>query len=260
MLTLEYTMNPTPKILGLLAAWMLGSPLSYTATFEADFATATFNNQNPSYLGGWFGSEIAFGEWYGSDTDVEIGPDGLQVANTTTTSAFRGAAIFLDPSVFTSGAGTHTLEFEVTNLSFFSDSSDPDSPWTGTPGENGVGWVEVVEATGYNLDPNYGDAVIVTTTPISSQVFEAQGNANVESLASQVIESAGFYSLSFDYGGSGAVGLAFGSIDSNWPHTLINYDDVVVIPEVSSVMLMLLAFGATFLGVVPKIARRIPGK
>ncbi len=221
------------------------------ALLNVDFSTATFEDQATGYLGGWFGNEMSFGQWYGEGIRINMGGHGLTVNNSATDS-FRGTVIFLEPSLFGGEAGTYTLQFEVTELSFFDAPNNPENtPIDGTPGTHGSGWVGIMEANGYDLDQNppSGDAIFVNTTPgNSANLFEAEGSATVENLASMALLETGVFSLDFTYGGTGAVGLAFGSINSAYPHTLINYDNVVVIPELSSFLLGILALGSVCLG------------
>lgn len=217
----------------MAACLVLNMQSASGGVLEIDFSTSTLNNQATGHLGGWFSDQMSFGEWYGPADAINMGDHGLTVYNSTT-SSFRGTVIFLDPLLFGGEAGTYRLQFDVTEISFFSDSNNPDTPISGTPGVNGSGWVGIVEVNGYNLDLDSGDAIFVNTTPPNAgAVFAALGNASIQDLATLVIETTGSYGMDFTYSGTGAVGLALGSIDSSWPHTLINYDNVVLIPELS---------------------------
>lgn len=181
------------------------SPAAEAVIFADDFSSSTLTTNPNGYLGGWYSSQISFGEWV-ADTGHASISGGL--ATVDSTSGVRSLAIVIDPANF-SGAGTHTLTFDVSSYS--GDGDD-------------TGLVRIWQGSGYNLGLDSADGIQVDTQAGS---FEAFGSAEAEQLADFSFTTTGSaYSIDFDYDGSSAVGIFLGVQTSAWPFPEASFDNI----------------------------------
>lgn len=106
--------NVLPGILSGTALLALAAPATATIVYSQDFSALTLANKPNAYLGGFYGPQLAFGEWVRSYSDVTVNSGTLQAISDT--DGFRGAGVFLSPSLFPS-AGNYALTFDITGFS-----------------------------------------------------------------------------------------------------------------------------------------------
>jgi len=193
-----------------------------------DFEGVVVSDNPNGYIGGWFGSPVAFGEWVGSTTDVNVVNDTLV---TTTTSTARYAAVAFDPGALY-GAGDYVVTFDSTLV--ISDT-------------NNNGTVTIWSGDGYDLTESSPNALIVDTL---SGTVDTQGTATSTELANySFTTNQAQQSIAFTYDGSSALVLFFGAATDGYPFPEIHYDNIeiqLVIPEPNSFMLPLAAIFMAF--------------
>jgi len=203
-------------------------PAHASLIYQEDFsAPSTFNSANP-YIGGFYGSPLAFQQIALPSGRTAITAEELVITNTAS-SAHRGAAIVIDPALF-SGPGMYQLSYDI-----------PAGTFAGGDTAN----VQIWEGSGYEFasSPN---ALIVDTL---SGSFRPQGSAIVSLLADASPASTGTdFTIDFNFDGTSAIGIFLGLQNSDgFPFSSVNYDNIRIetastpIPEVS---------GAAFLGLL----------
>ncbi|YCM43316.1 PEP-CTERM sorting domain-containing protein [Verrucomicrobiaceae bacterium 227] len=217
--------------LGLLTAITCQSSQAATILYLEDFSSPNRANTTVPYLGGWYGNEIDFGDVVGPSNHVSITvTETLGLSNDTT--SYRSAAIVIDPAVFTSGAGTYTLKYDIT--AYNGDSNDQAD-------------IRVWQGSGYDFNPpSSGNALIVDT---QQGALIPQLSAAANQVASDIRTTTGTdFTVNFNYDGVSAVGIFLGSTNTGGTQPRIEFDNIRIeapdsIPEPSSAILALLATG-----------------
>lgn len=198
-----------------LAVLLLAFAASHATIWSEDFTTApTMRSDYSSTLGGNTSQtahlEIDFGDWCVANPGTGPGSvhgsviDGeLYVASWAL--ARRGVGVILDPSTFTGGAGTYEVTFDLaTTVGDQPLSQVHLDVWAGRDYDlSGDGWARLVLDLGNALaDP-----------PIN---VEGLGGASANLLAQYAAPNATAVltgqTLQFDYNGTDAVGIIFGSV------------------------------------------------
>ncbi len=191
-----------------LTAFLSCAPRAEAVVYATGFSDVTVSNKPNGYLGGWFGSHVAFGEWVGQTSLVQV--SGGKLVATSDTHGYRGAALVLDPSLFP-GAGRYRLGYDLESISGSAGDSASASIWY---------------ANGYDLfsSPN---ANIIDT--LNHQVV-ALGTANsgIWGLAVHTT-SALNQQIEFTYDGFSAVVIMLGANDTgSWPFSTATFDNISV--------------------------------
>ncbi|MEK7949988.1 hypothetical protein WKV53_05760 [Luteolibacter sp. Y139] len=194
----------------------MASPLSAAIVYSQDFSSITLADKPNSYLGGYYGSQLAYGEWVRSGSTVSLTSGSLQVSSD---SGFRSAAVLLDPALFPS-AGTYTLTFDVLGYSGDANDTATVGVWTGS---------------GYDMAHSSGNALILNS---QTGNLQALGSATSSLLSSTTYSVAGTYSVNFTYDGSSTIALFFAATTGGYPFPTVLYDDVSIasaaaVPEAS---------------------------
>jgi hypothetical protein len=129
--------------------------------------------------------------------------------------------------------------FEVTEISF-----DTPDLTNSVANEDRHGEVIVWEGKGYDITGTSGNALWIKTEGGS---FDPLGQASAEELARTQIYSQGHYEMEFEYDGTSTVGLIFGTDCNSWPFPVFSYDNIIVVPEISSALLVVIALGGGFI-------------
>ncbi|MFD0893496.1 PEP-CTERM sorting domain-containing protein [Luteolibacter ambystomatis] len=206
------------------------TPAAMAATvFTENFSSTTLVDKPNSYLGGYYGNPVNFGEWARSGPTISLSSGTLQVSSD---SGYRGAAILLSPSLFPS-AGAYTLSFDV--VSYTGDAND-----TAT--------VAVWQGSGYDMSRSSGNALILHT---QTGQLQALGSASSSMLVSGSYNAAATgVTLDFNYDGVSTVALFFGATTGGYPFPTVRYDNISVtskavsaVPEPSAVAILALPLG-----------------
>ncbi|HEY1121573.1 MAG TPA: hypothetical protein VGE67_08225 [Haloferula sp.] len=197
------------------------SPLSAAVIYSENFSSTTLADKPNSYLGGYYGSHVSFGEWVRSGSTVSVSGGNLQVGSD---SGFRGAALLLSPSSFPS-AGTYTLTFDV--LSYTGDAND-----TAT--------VAIWSGSGYDMTNSSANSLILNT---QTGQLQALGSATSSQLSSTTYSAAGTCSVNFTYDGSSTIALFFAATTGGYPFPTVKYDNLSItspspVPETSVPMIL----------------------
>lgn len=205
--------------------------LSHAAVALFDFSTETLEDRFNGYIGGWFGNNLDFGQWYGSAADASISGSNLIVGSTAPNDA-RTAVVLLDPAAFAvDGAGDYRLSFDLTGFTM-SDSL----PNTG----GDVAFASIWSGSGYDLSGSSGNALFVspglgTITP--------QGTASASEIArGEYSAAANGLIVDFTYDGSSAIAIFLGALEQGgWPFPTASFANVEisVVPEPNMAALLL---------------------
>ncbi|BCU76059.1 hypothetical protein [Luteolibacter sp. LG18] len=215
-------------------AVLLLSPAAMAATvFTENFSSTTLADKPNSYLGGYYGNQLNFGEWVRSGPTITLASGTLQAASD---SGFRSAAILLSPSLFPS-AGQYTLTFDI--VSYTGDANDTATVgiWTGS---------------GYDLTKSSGNSLILNT---QTGQLQALGSAVSNQVASATFTGTGTgITMDFNYDGVSTVALFFGATTGGYPFPTARYDNVTVtskvaaaVPEPSVMVISVLPVGLALL-------------
>jgi hypothetical protein len=210
--------------------------VSHAAVAIFDFSTETIEDRFNGYVGGWYGNNLDFDQWYGSATDVSISGSNLIVGSTAPNDA-RSAVVILDPAVFAvDGAGDYSLTFDLSAFTM-SDSQ----PNTG----DDVAFASIWSGSGYDLSGRSGNALFVspglgTITP--------QGTASASEIArGEFSSAANGLIVDFTYDGSSAIFIFLGALEQGgWPFPTASFANVSVSPVPEPSMLGLLFGVAAF--------------
>jgi len=197
--------------------------------FTENFSSTTLVDKPNSYLGGYYGNSVNFGEWARSGPTVSLSAGTLQVSSD---SGYRGVAILLSPSLFPS-AGAYTLTFDI--VSYTGDAND-----TAT--------VAVWQGSGYDMTRSSANALILHT---QTGQLQALGSATSSLLTSANYNAAGTgITLDFNYDGTSTVALFFGATTGGYPFPTVSYDNVSVssktvstVPEPTTFAILALPLG-----------------
>jgi len=202
------TVSLAGAILGTaMLACVVATPLAAAVIYTENFATTTLADKPNSYLGGYYGSPVTFGEWVrASNSTISANSGSLQVGSD---SGFRSAAVLLSPDLFPS-AGTYTLSFDI--LNYTGDAND-----TATVG--------IWSGSGYDLTHSSGSALILNSL---TGVLQAQGSATSSQLSSTSYMAAGSYSVDFTYDGYSTVALFLAATTGGYPFPTVRYDNVTI--------------------------------
>lgn len=206
-----------------------------------DFSTETLEDRFNGYIGGWFGNELDFGQWYGDDADTSISGSNL-IVGSSVPDAPRSAVVVLDPAAFAvDGAGDYRLTFDLTAFSM-SDSL----PLTG----NDYAFASVWSGSGYDLSNTTGNALFVS--PGLANIV-GSGSATASEIARGEYTSAGNgLIVDFAYDGTSAIAIFLGAFQADgWPFPSASFANVGIssltdtnpIPEPSMFGLILLVTG-----------------
>lgn len=208
-----------------------------------DFSTETLEDRFNGYIGGWFGNELDFGQWYGDDADTSISGSNL-IVGSSVPNAPRSAVVVLDPAAFAvDGAGDYRLSFDLTAFSM-SDSL----PLTG----NDYAFASVWSGSGYDLSNTTGNALFVS--PGLANIV-GLGSATAGEIARGEFTGAGNgLIVDFTYDGSSAVAIFLGAFQADgWPFPSASFANVAInaitdpspVPEPGMFGLILLVAGFT---------------
>ena len=112
------------------------------------------------------------------------------------------------------------------------------------------GEVRIWSGSGFNPALNSADALVANT---QTGNLTTSGTVVSELLASLVVTATGSgYTLDFEYDGFSAIALFFGANTAGWPFHTIAYDNLVIVPEISSGLLV----SIVLLLAIPLIRRR----
>jgi hypothetical protein len=188
------------------------------ALYTNDFSSGSVTNQVTGYIGGWFGSNFNFQQWYGGTGNADITAGSLTVSSD---SGYRSAVILFEPAAFLEGAGRYRITVDV-------------SSYTGDANDRGL--VRVWSGAGYDLSGSTGNGISVSS---EAGTFTAFGSATVADLGSLEITSTGNHVFEFTYDGIGAVGIFLGAETAGYPFPQMDYNSisVVAVPETSSAIL-----------------------
>ncbi len=200
---------------------------SQAALYTDDFSSGSVTNQVNGYIGGWFGSNFNFQQWYGGVGYAVITGGNLRVSSD---SAYRSAVILFDPTSL-EGAGRYRITVDV-------------SSYTGDVNDRGL--ARVWSGEGYDLSGSSGNGISVSC---EAGTFTASGSATVSDLGSFEITGAGNHEFEFTYDGIGAVGIFLGAETGGYPFPQLDYNSISVaaIPEPSCAMLGCFALSAMLL-------------
>lgn len=200
--------------------------MAATVIYEQNFNSLTLANKPNPYLGGWYGSPVAFGEWVRSGTSVTVTGGTAQVSSD---SNFRSAAVFLAPNLFPS-AGQYRLTVEL--LSFAGDAVKD----TATVG--------VWKGSGYDLTNSSANALVLNT---QSGAVQALGTAVASSLGVATISTPGTTTrtmqIDFTHDGTSAIAIFLGVTNTDWPFPTATYDNLQItqVPEAGTLSAVALA-------------------
>ncbi|WFB35001.1 hypothetical protein P3T73_12610 [Kiritimatiellota bacterium B12222] len=218
----------------ILGLFIIAPPaiLRSDVIFTEDFSSSTLEHESNGYLGGWFSDLVDFDQWLSGDYGEITTSETLKIFNEAPNTT-RSAAIVLSPDAFeTAGVGTYTLSYDIVN-------------YAGSVGDYAS--VNVWSGSGYGPPGETGNALIINT--LSSTVPTA-GSAISTELTSNTHTTTGTgFSMNFNWDGVSAIVLNLGGYNVNYPHLSVEYDNiqifggnVPVIPEMSSLWLMILSF------------------
>ncbi|MGC4015392.1 MAG: PEP-CTERM sorting domain-containing protein [Luteolibacter sp.] len=203
------------------------SPAAMAATvFTENFSSTTLVDKPNSYLGGYYGNQVNFGDWERSGPTVVLSSGTLQVASD---SGYRSAAILLSPSLFPA-AGEYTLSFDIVGYTGDANDTATVSVWSGS---------------GYDLTKTSGNSLILNT---QTGVLQALGSASSTLLTSANYNATGTgITMNFTYDGVSTVALFFGATTGGYPFPTVQYDNVSVsqasmsvVPEPSTAAVLVL--------------------
>ncbi len=189
--------------------------------YQEDFSSTTIVNDENKHLGGYYGDNIGFGEWFGNADRVGIDNQQLKVE---AESSFDGSGLFLAPSLFSNGAGTYTLQYQITSVVNLGNGSEARiSVWQGTDTSSSSG----------------GDSLYLEVGTGDYGSLSATGAATASLTTTQSQTSTGLFTASFQYDGTSAVALIFGTHFDHWVSgfPVVHYDNIQIIspvPEPSS--------------------------
>jgi hypothetical protein len=192
-----------------------------SAVISVDFSAETMEDRFNGYLGGWYGSNLDFDQWYGDAAGASISGSEL-IVTSTAPDGLRSSVVLLDPSIFAaSGAGDYQLSFNLTDFSM-SDNN----PNTG----DDFAFASVWSGSGYDLSGTSGDALFVSPGMAS---ITPQGNAVTSEIArSEYAGPGNNLIVDFTYDGFSAIAIFLGVGDvGGWPFPTANFSN----PEVSEV-------------------------
>ncbi|NLF17056.1 MAG: PEP-CTERM sorting domain-containing protein [Lentisphaerae bacterium] len=208
------------------------------SVYVEDFGGATLTNRENGYVGGFYGNQLALGQWFGSGRKVAVGAGVLTVLHDTGSTRFAG--VVLDPGIFGGQAGRYLLSFDVKEIALSQQG-------VGNPamGVTHRGRVDVWQGHGYDVENDSADSLWANSF---SGTLTPKGNASASRLESLTFGEAGDgYTLAFDYDGSSAVALFFGADKTAYPHLTVVYDNIVIAPthapEPSTALMTALGLG-----------------
>ncbi|MCW1921749.1 PEP-CTERM sorting domain-containing protein [Luteolibacter arcticus] len=215
-----------------MATLVACSATNAATVFTENFPTTTVLADKPnSYLGGYYGSHLSFGEWVRSGPTITLPSESLQVSSD---SGFRSAAVLLSPTLFPS-AGNYKVTFDITTYSGDANDTATVSVWSGS---------------GYDLTHSSGSALILNS---QTGQLQALGSASSSLLASSTYSAAGnAITLDFSYDGSSTIALFFAATTGGYPFPTVRYDNVsisnaTVVPEPTAVAVLSFALAGGLL-------------
>jgi hypothetical protein len=233
------------KLAVLMAAGMMtGSGLLADVIWSENFASTTINSSTFATLGGT-ANNLTFNTWVaakGTNT-AEFNSNGLIVDGTLriasnadhTQYKYSGGGIILNPSLFTGGAGTYRLTFDV-NLAVAGDGVQ----------------VRVFGGRGYDITGatnqrlivrTRGDSVLDANVGTSVTMYGAGPGATpatMDKLAGTQYQTVGTFTgqfVDFEYNGTDAVGILLSSANG----AVAFFDNLQVIPEPATLGLFIVS-------------------
>jgi len=204
----------------LTVAFFCLSFVSHAAVATYDFSSETLVDEFNGYLGGWYGNNFAFDQWYGDFTNSSITGSASEVSSTAPDDE-RSSVVLLAPSEFSSqGAGDYELRFDLTGFTL----SD------GLSGGNDFAFASIWSGSGYDLSAATGNALFVEQGFITPQ-----GTAVANEIARvELTSQANNLNLGFTYDGTSAIAIYLGAGEDGgypFPTALFENVQVVAVPE-----------------------------
>jgi hypothetical protein len=210
----------SPLLVWCLLSLVLMSPweASQGQVYSENFSSAVFEDKANGYLGGYYGSQVTFGQWFGSSVEASISGGELIVQST---SGLRGAFLVLAPSVF--GSDTQfTLTVDVNSLDL------------GASGNSSA--VRVFTGTGYDLSLASADALFINA---QTGNVTSLGTASVAMAAQSSLVAGSGQTIDFTRPDGHAVMIFLGVNGGAWPFPEMKVGEVQidVIPEPTTALL-----------------------
>ncbi|MDZ8119153.1 PEP-CTERM sorting domain-containing protein [Pontiella agarivorans] len=158
-----------------------------------------------------------------------------QNATVSTANNTRGAGIVLAASVFTHGAGTYTLNYDV-NLTTFNSLSNRVK-------------ILVFEGNGYNSTDSgiHFNTTQGSAADLEFKNYEGTATASLIASTGDLLENGASQSVQFDYSGTGVIALGFQVSALSGSSVKAEFDNLsITIPEPASLGLIAAAGAGIF--------------
>jgi hypothetical protein len=175
--------------------------------FDDPFDSGAVSNSANGFLGGFYGGQLSFDQWYGGTGDASIGGGSLTVGSSF---QYRSAVILFAPSTFGGVSGLYNVTVDISG--YLGDSND-------------TGRISVWTASGYDLSNTSADGLFVDT---QSGTLDIRGNATASEVAGASFSSSGSLDLQMSYDGTSAVAVFLGAETGGWPFPTIDYDRLTI--------------------------------